>query len=389
MIEEINLNDIKEMIDKNNEDKEYNENLTKDLKKRIHSNSIPDKSLSESLARMVAEDRHTPGLIVSYPHGTVIQQEKRSNYYRGETALYSSSKPSIFRNTPKNPVEKVVYYFISEMKIYEFSKIIDSFKVVRDWPCDVLYRAIAQHYGIPTNWLDITNDFEVALFFACCKYDKEKDHYRPLNQYDFKEEKNKYGVIFKADALLADLRSGASECKSSITPIGFQPFMRCHRQYGYAYVMGENEDLYKSNDFHIMKFKHSIELSNEIYQHMEGGKRIFPNEGLEDIADEINQIKEAHTFSNEAFQNVLKSFDFGKQNVNIEKELNKRNIQIGKSPIKISRQRVRKIDQKYKKSDSSKEFKLPIHARTSYVPEGGDKFYLSVNYKTLGKYEDK
>lgn len=69
--------------------------------------------------------------------------------------------------------------------------------------------------------------------------------------------------------------------------------MRCHRQYGYAYVMEENEDLYKSDDFHIMKFKHSIELSNEIFQYMEGGKRIFPNEGLGDIAKTFTVTKDA------------------------------------------------------------------------------------------------
>ena len=387
MIEEVNLNDIKKMIDKNNEDKKYCKNLTKELKERIYSKSIPDKSFPESLARMVAEDRHTPGLVVSYPHGTVIQQEKHSYYYRGETALYGSSKPSIFRDAPKSPAEKAVYYFISEMKIYEFSKIIDRFEVVKDWPCDVLYRAIAQHYGIPTNWLDITNDFEVALFFACCKYDKEKNQYRPLDKSDFKEEKDEYGVIFKADAFLADLRYGASECKNGIMPIGFQPFMRCHRQYGYAYVMEENEDLYKSDYFHIMKFKHSIELSNEIFQYMEGGKRIFPNEGLGDITGEINQIIEAHTFSNEAFQSVAKNFNFNRLAINIENELNKRDIQIGEPPIKISRQRIRKIDRDYKKSGFSKECMLPIHTRTVYVPEGGDKFYLSMNYKTVKKDE--
>ena len=40
--------------------------------------------------------------------------------------------------------------------------------------------------------------------------------------------------------------------------------MRCHRQYGYAYVMDEYEDLYDSKTFQIMKFKHSIELSENL-----------------------------------------------------------------------------------------------------------------------------
>lgn len=189
----------------------------------------------------------------------------------------------------RNTAEKAVYYFISEMKIYEFSKIIDR--------------------------------FEVALFFACCKYYKEKNQYRPLDKSDFKEEKDEYGVIFKADAFLADLRYGASECKSGIMPIGFQPFMRCHRQYGYAYVMEENGDPYKSDDFYIMKFFNTWKVGKEYFQ------------------------------------------------------------------IKISRQRVHKIDPNYKKSGFSKECMLPIRTRTVYIPEGGDKFYLSMNYKTVKKDE--
>nr|DAL96897.1 MAG TPA: FRG domain [Caudoviricetes sp.] len=389
MIEEINLNDIKEMIDKNNEDKKYCENLTKKLKERIYSKSISDKSLSESLARMVAEDRHTPGLIVKYPYGSVIQQEKHTYYYRGESSLHDCCKPSIHRKVPEDTLEKDIYYFISEMKIYEFSKIVEKFKVVKKWPCDVLYRAIAQHYGIPTNWLDITNDFEVALFFACCKYDREKNQYRPLDESDFKEDKDKYGIIFKANSYVADLAYGMSEGKNGIMPIGFQPFMRCHRQYGYAYVMQENDDLYNDNVFQIKKFKHSIELSNEIFQRMEGGKRIFPNEGLVDIVDEINQIKEADIFSNEAFESVLSHFKFNSLDVDIKKELEYRGINIGKSLIKLSRQRVRKIDRDYEKMGFLKESLLPLHSRQVYVPEEGDKFYLSMNYKAREKDEDE
>ncbi len=391
MIEEISINDIREMIDKNNEDKKYSENLTKDLKERIYSKSIPDKSFAESLARMVAEDRHTPGLVIKHPYGTVIQQEKRTYYYRGEPSLYGSSKPSIFRNTPMDIIEKDIYHFISEMKIYEFIKMIENFEVVKKWPYDVLYRAIAQHYGISTNLLDITNDFEVALFFACCKYDQEIKEYRPLDKSDFKEDKDRYGVIFKANSYLADLAHAhtMSKGEAAIIPIGFQPFMRCHRQYGYAYVMQENDDLYNDNIFQIKKFKHSIELSNEIFHRMEGGKSIFPSEGLDDIANEIDEIKQADSFSNEVFKNVLSYFKFNSFDIDIKKELEFRKMNIGQSPIKLSRQRIRKINRDYEKMGFLKESPLPLHSRTVYVPEEGDSFYVSMNYKTIEKDENE
>ena len=43
------------------------------------------------------------------------------------------------------------------------------FNHVKNWNyCDVIYEVLAQHYGLETGWLDITNDFKIALFFAVC-----------------------------------------------------------------------------------------------------------------------------------------------------------------------------------------------------------------------------
>lgn len=365
MIKEITMKEIDEMIDKNNKDKAYCKRVTAELKEHGYLKSIPEANFP---ARMVAEDRHAPGMVIQYPHGTVLQQEKHSYYYRGENALFGTSKPSIHRKAPDNPVDKIVYYFIAEMKILEFQKLISRFDVVKKWPFDVLYRAIAQHYGIPTDWLDITNDFEVALFFACCKYDTETNSYIPLRAEDFIEEKDTYGVLYKADSFLADLIYGSTEGKSGIMPIGFQPFMRCHRQYGYAYVMDEHEDLYNSDTFQMMKFKHSVELSEKIFERMDGGNKIFPREGLNSIQDEINQINRAAVFSKEAFEGAYRLLNMGKHNIDIMGELEKKGINIDNSPVRLSRQRIRDIDRKYGGIDFSKECALPPHTRPVLVP---------------------
>lgn len=379
LIKEITMKEIDEMIDKNNKDKAYCNRVTAELKEHGYLKSIPDANF---LGRMVAEDRHAPGMVIQYPYGTVLQQEKHSYYYRGESALFGSSKPSIYRNAPDDPVDKLVYYFVAEMRIYEFQKLIARFNIVKEWPFDVLYRAIAQHYGIPTDWLDVTNDFEVALFFACCKYHTETSSYRPLRIADFKEEKDTYGVLYRADSFLADLIYGSTDGKSGIMPIGFQPFMRCHRQYGYAYVMDEHEDLYDNKTFQIMKFKHSIELSERIYNDMDGGNKIFPREGLIDIYDEINQIKKAKNFSEEAFEAAYTALDMNAQNINIKQELKGRGFEVSCSPVKVSRQRIRKIDREYKDIDFSQECALPPHTRPVYHPPGNEKTYLASNHKT-------
>lgn len=53
---------------------------------------------------------------------------------------------------------------LADMRIAKFKFFLQCFQHVREWKnSDVLYDAIAQHYGLETSWLDITNDFNVAL----------------------------------------------------------------------------------------------------------------------------------------------------------------------------------------------------------------------------------
>ncbi len=81
------------------------------------------------------------------------------------------------------------------MRIYEFKSLIYCFEHVKNWNyCDVLYEPLAQHYGIETCWLDITNDFNVALFFACCYWDEKEKRWLPLTQKQTEvDENHKYG----------------------------------------------------------------------------------------------------------------------------------------------------------------------------------------------------
>jgi len=116
-------------------------------------------------------DPKTAGYRTYYPHGVVIEQSMRRNYYRGENQLYSESVPTLLRNLKKynSTKDKEFYRMVADMRIAEFKAFLEKFDHVKNWNySDVLYEALAQHYGLETGWLDITNDFNVALFFATC-----------------------------------------------------------------------------------------------------------------------------------------------------------------------------------------------------------------------------
>ena len=95
----------------------------------------------------------------------------RRNFYRGENRIYPESIPTLLRNLKKYTTskEKELYRMVADMRIAEFKALLNKFDHVKNWNyCDVIYEVLAQHYGLETGWLDITNDFKIALFFAVC-----------------------------------------------------------------------------------------------------------------------------------------------------------------------------------------------------------------------------
>lgn len=53
------------------------------------------------------------------------------------------------------------------------------------------YVGLAQHYGLKTDVLDVTNSIEVAMFFAMCDYDSDTDSYKPKH-----EDKQYVGYLY-------------------------------------------------------------------------------------------------------------------------------------------------------------------------------------------------
>ena len=60
--------------------------------------------------------------------------------------------------------------------------------------------------------------------------------------------------------------------------IGYQPLMRCHHQSGYIMPMMRGNCLQEDSRFEKMRFLQSEELSNQVFEMMDNGKKVFPNE---------------------------------------------------------------------------------------------------------------
>lgn len=251
----------------------------------------------------------------------MLSQGYARNYYRGENAFYGQSRPSFFRSLPDDPEEAKLHRLLGFVRMYEFSLWIETLDCVKNWPFgDVFHGAIAQHYGIATNGLDITSDLRVALFFACCRF--ENDAWRPLREEEIENADSRADITaLGGDARYAMLFAAPTDTSfmskelddpalhlSCPTPVGYQPFMRCDHQSAYIIEAGAPYDLYLDETFAKYRFRLTAELCREIYEEMDGGLAIYPNEGLKEHLAVVEKIKRLEQYSRAALDAALRNY---------------------------------------------------------------------------------
>lgn len=318
-------------------------------------------------------DRKTAGFMMEYPHGLVISQGERNSYYRGENRIHSKSQSSLYRKLEKLPsaADRELYRFIANMRIAEFGIFLCRLGIVQFWLSNygsVLFEPLAQHYGLETEWLDITSDFDVALFFATCKWQDGK--WQPLDEEDIR--KHPMGVIFH----IPQWQAANILHHNVILPIGYQPFMRCHSQYAYGIHMETPYPLQEDATFEKLHFHHSVELSKRVFEMMDGGKKIYPQEGLDEFTDTIASIKAATTFSEEAFDYVFREKNTtGLSREEIIKQLATNQflgvpvrITGAEHPFKATRAQIRRLNKKYVGFSIQKAYGIQLKSRPVYIP---------------------
>ena len=281
------------------------------------------------------------------------------NFFRGENAYYVRCQPSMYRRQSTDPAiaqkEKVIHV----MRIVEFSLWLNSLSFVQKWPFgDVFHGAIAQHYGIPTNGIDITSDLKTAMFFACCKWESNK--WRPLQPEEYAERNSResiksrggdsrYGILFTAPADTSNMSTAAKIPElhlAQVTPVGYQPFMRCSSQSAYMIEAGYPYDLYQDPSFEKFKFRLTKEVCEWIYQEMDGGKKVYPKEMFGDCDDIVASVNESTIFSQAAFLKATEDMSEDERSV-MKKTLAKDGITIVPEVHLCSEERKAELEKSY------------------------------------------
>lgn len=325
-MEEISWKRIQEFRNINIEDKKRIEETTEYRKtNQDYKNNFLLNAPMQEILKDILNDQFVRGCLVRYPHGVVVSYGTCRSFFRGENKIYDKCYSSLGRIIASDRSKKELEKFKSFLKVIKLGDEIVKLNQVWDWPSnmgDVFFDAIAQHYSLPTNIIDITDDIDVALFFACCIYDRNTNRYRPLNEEDI--EKNPNGVLYiRNDNYLLPL-------ELDVLPIGYQPFTRCYKQRGYFIKDTLEEDFeLEKNRFRKYFFKHDISFSQEIFDKFHGGEDIFDYKNYEIIDNLVKRIEALKTFSQEVFdcsyEDYLRNGGIFSKEILIE-ELKKENI---------------------------------------------------------------
>lgn len=141
-------------------------------------------------------------------------------------------------------------------------------------PLFVDRQGLAQHYGLATDMLDVTSNFDIACFFATCYWNGRS--YRPV------ESSTKPGVLYRILVPLLEL--------DIFRPVGWQPFHRPEQQKAHALAMKAGQDFAKMPGVQMVKFRHHPEISTRIWKRFDEGRALFPTDAAANLAELAKQL---------------------------------------------------------------------------------------------------
>lgn len=222
-------------------------------------------------------------------------------FYRGQTEYFESCKPSLYRNYQN---EDETDRFLEILKATEFELLLEKHPFVIKLLNEGLYyeggyrnifvdtNALAQHYEFRTDNLDFTNSKWVAAFFAVSEIRNSK--YIPINS-------NGFGVFYYYDFYSTLNSNGDSNL--NFRNVGLQPFSRPAEQKAFLLRLNESEDLNSYKYIRKVFFRHDELASEIIYNRMNQGIDLFPNDN---IIEYVYKIKNSKKFTDKAFEEAIK-----------------------------------------------------------------------------------
>lgn len=204
--------------------------------------------------------------------------------YRGQTTRYSPCLPGVFRGMPlvdhpqKLLNEDRAKLFLARVRLKEFLAALPyhpAYAYSQELGLAISGEALAQHYEISTDRIDLTQDPEVAAFFATNERD-ENGTWHPVREGQ--------GVIYRA--VISHLRQVlGEEREDTLEWIGKQAWPRPGEQKAWTLQLPLGVDFEKF-PVDVLTFDHREICGAEFNKRFAQGRKLFPLDVLSELADQ-------------------------------------------------------------------------------------------------------
>lgn len=210
-----------------------------------------------------------------------------SSIFRGQNKRFSPCVPNIWRGTKFSylmnqlSIEEQAEAVALHAKSLWFSRDIEHHPAIKWARNNKLYvdkLSLAQHYELPTDYIDFSHNFSVAAFFATNR--KNGESWEPVKQGT--------GVIY----ILQFKELPKWMLMNTVKPISLQPLPRPEEQSGWVVEVPLGHDLESHPGVYYAEFEHSEEVSRYFLEMFDEGKKLFPEDSLADVSSCIERWNE-------------------------------------------------------------------------------------------------
>lgn len=196
-------------------------------------------------------------------------------FYRGQADASWPAIPSIYRNATSETL------LIDSIKFLDFAMVLEKFpqmNYARNKRVRVDTLALAQHYGLRTDMLDLTSDIAVAAFFATTELRNGKFH--PVEKGT--------GAISRIPFFI-----GMDKNDKAFRPVGLQPFQRPGQQCAFGVKLEKGQTLEDFQQGVTLQF-HQDRVCGQAFLDLFGAgmpNSLFPRETIAQIGTRIRNSK--------------------------------------------------------------------------------------------------
>lgn len=207
--------------------------------------------------------------------------------FRGQTARHVPMIPSIARGLTafdlgemwRVPIADQARVILRLAQSWWFSTELDRHPIAqhaKDQKLELDPIGLAQHYGIPTGYLDVSDDFDVSAFFATCR--ETKSGWEPVDEGT--------GIVYRVSLRTLD------DPFEQYLPLGPQSLPRPTEQGAWVVELPMCHAFEGWPGVSMLEFQHDRRVGEHFMEMFRGGDKLFPPDPLADVASEILKCRE-------------------------------------------------------------------------------------------------